>query len=201
MKKINITINGKKITATSGKTILEVINENNIDNIPTLCHDKRIEPYGSCFLCVVEVKGIKKLIPSCSTPVTDGMIIHTDNERIKSSRKAALELLLSNHYADCIGPCTNNCPASVDAQGYIALISMGKYREAIKLVKENNPLPLSIGRVCVRDCEVACHRNLLDEPVAINALKRYIVPVRKPQITIYKLQINSNNEYSNFLNV
>ena len=194
MKKINITINGKKITTSSGKTILEVINENNIDNIPTLCHDKRIEPYGSCFLCVVEVEGIKKLIPSCSTPVTDGMIIHTDNERIKSSRKAALELLLSNHYADCIGPCTNNCPAGVDAQGYIALISMGKYREAIKLVKENNPLPLSIGRVCVRDCEVACHRNLLDEPVAINALKRYIADIDNKNKWIPEIKKSKNKK-------
>ena len=194
MKKINITINGKKITATSGKTILEVINENNIDKIPTLCHDKRIEPYGSCFLCVVEVEGIKKLIPSCCTPVTDGMIIHTDNERIKSSRKAALELLLSNHYADCIGPCTNNCPAGVDAQGYIALISMGKYRDALKLVKENNPLPLSIGRVCVRDCEVACHRNLLDEPVAINALKRYIADIDNKNKWIPEIKKSKNKK-------
>ncbi|MCD6566191.1 MAG: molybdopterin-dependent oxidoreductase [Bacteroidales bacterium] len=194
MKKNNITINGKNFTATAGKTILEVINENKIDKIPTLCYDKRIEPYGSCFLCVVEVEGIKKLIPSCSTPVTDGMIIHTDNERIKSSRKAALELLLSNHYADCIGPCTNNCPAGVDAQGYVALISMGKYREALKLVKENNPLPLSIGRVCVRDCEVACHRNLLDEPVAINALKRYIADIDNQNKWIPEIKKSKNKK-------
>ncbi len=81
---------------------------------------------------------------------------------------------MSNHYADCIGPCTNNCPAGVDAQTYIALISMGKYKEALKLVKENNPLPLSIGRVCVRDCEAACRRKFIDEPVSVNALKRFI---------------------------
>lgn len=171
---IKVTINGKEITTAPGKTILEVINEHKIDNIPTLCHDERIEPYGSCFLCVVEVEGVNKLVPSCSSPVNDGMVIHTNNEKIRESRKSALELLLSNHYADCIGPCTNNCPAHVDAQGYIALINMGKYEEALKLVKENNPLPLSIGRVCVRDCEVACRRESVDDPVAINFLKRFI---------------------------
>jgi len=171
---IKVTINGQQITTESGKTILEVIHDHKIDRIPTLCHDKRIEPYTSCFICVVEVEGIQKLIPSCSTLIQDNMVIYTNNERVRSSRKTALELLLSNHYADCIGPCIDNCPAHVDAQGYIALISAGKYRDAIRLVKENNPMPLSIGRICVRDCEAACRRAIVDQPVGINYLKRYI---------------------------
>lgn len=174
MKSITVTINDKKIKTTADKTILEVVNEQKIDDIPTLCYDPRIEPYGSCFLCVVEVEGVNKLVPSCSTKVNDGMVVHTRNQRIQSARKTALELLLSNHYADCIGPCQSNCPAGVDAQGYIALISAGKYREALRLIKQRNPLPLSIGRVCVRDCEVACRRNIVDDPVAINAMKRFV---------------------------
>jgi len=177
MANINVTINGKEVKTDSNKTILEVVNEFKIDNIPTLCHDKRIEAYGSCFLCVVEVEGMNKLVPSCATKISEGMIIHTKNERIRSARKTALELLLSNHYADCIGPCQNKCPAGVDVQGYIALISMGKYDEALQLVKKNNPLPLSVGRVCVRDCETACRRNVVDEAVAINSLKRYVADI------------------------
>ena len=188
MKKLNVTINGKKISVNQAKSILEVVREHELDNIPTLCYDERIEPYGSCFLCVVEVEGMNKLVPSCSTKVRDGMVIRTNSDRIKSARKTALELLLSNHYADCIGPCQNKCPAGVDAQGYIALISLGKYEEALRLIKQNNPLPLSIGRVCVRDCEVACRRNSVDDPVAINALKRYVADLDsekmwKPEIT------------------
>jgi formate dehydrogenase major subunit len=177
MKEIKVIINGKEVVTTEGKTILEVVHENKIAKIPTLCHDDRIEPYGSCFICVVEVEGANKLIPSCCTPTAEGMVIHTDSERVRDSRKTALELLLSNHYADCIGPCINNCPAHVDAQGYIALISLGKYEEALKLIKQQNPLPLSIGRVCVRDCEVACRRQILDESVAINHLKRYVADI------------------------
>ncbi len=177
MKQFKITINQKEVFTTEGKTILEAVHENKVDKIPTLCHDGRIEPYGSCFLCVVEVEGIGKLVPSCCTPVTDGMVIRTNTERIRSSRKTALELLLSNHYADCIGPCINNCPAHVDAQGYIALISMGKYDEALRLIKQQNPLPLSIGRVCVRDCETACRRQIVDESVNINHLKRYVADI------------------------
>ncbi len=174
MKEIKVTINGKELTTTTGKTILEVVRDNNIDQIPTLCHDDRIEPYGSCFLCVVEVEGMNRFVPSCSTPIAEGMVITTKNEAIESSRKTSLELILSNHYADCIGPCIDNCPASVDAQGYIALISMGKHQEALQLIKEKNPLPLSIGRVCVRNCEDVCRRCYVDDPIAINYLKRYV---------------------------
>ena len=105
------------------------------------------------------------------------MAISTDNERIRESRKTALELLLSNHYADCLGPCTQTCPAGVDVQGYIALMSMGRYREAVKLIKEKNPLPLVCGRVCVRECESACRRNLVDDRVGIDYLKRYAADV------------------------
>ncbi|MEW6193711.1 MAG: FAD-dependent oxidoreductase [Bacteroidota bacterium] len=180
MEQINVTINGKEVLTTPDKTILEVVHENNIDSIPTLCHDKRLEHFTSCFLCVVEVEGMNRLIPACSTKVQNGMKIQTKSKLVVDSRKTALELLMSNHYADCIGPCKNNCPAGVDAQTYIALISMGKYEEALKLVKENNPLPLSIGRVCVRDCEAACRRNYVDEPVAVNALKRFIADEDAP---------------------
>jgi len=174
MKKIEITINGKKYPVNPASTIYEIVTEKGIDDIPTLCHEERLEPYGSCFVCVVEVEGQKKLLPSCSTRPREGMKIQTRSERVIRARKTALELLFSNHYADCIGPCTHNCPASVDAQTYIALISMGKHDEALQLVKKTNPFPLAIGRVCVRDCETVCRRCIIDEPVAINFLKRYV---------------------------
>ena len=173
MDKVKLTIDGKQVTARANQTILEVIQENQLADIPTLCHEPKLPPYGSCYLCVVEVEGVNKLIPSCSSPVADKMVIHTDNPRIHEARKTALELLLSNHYADCLAPCQQTCPAGVDVQGYIALIAMGKPREAIRLIKQTNPLPLVCGRVCVRECEVACRRNRVDERVGIDYLKRY----------------------------
>ena len=69
MEKIKLTIDGKEITASPNQTILEVIRENHIADIPTLCHDPKLPPYGSCYLCVVEVEGVNKMIPSCSSPV------------------------------------------------------------------------------------------------------------------------------------
>ncbi len=194
MGKIKAIINGRQITTEPGKTILEVVHEHEIDRIPTLCHDSRIEPYTSCFLCVVEVEGMQKLIPSCSTMIQDKMVIHTNTARVRSSRKTALELLLSNHYADCIGPCIDHCPAHVDAQGYIALIAAGRYRDAIRLVKENNPLPLSIGRICVRNCEAACRRAIVDQPVGINYLKRYIADLEGENRWIPQLKEKKNRQ-------
>ena len=97
--------------------------------------------------------------------------------RIREARKTALELLLSNHYADCLAPCKQTCPAGVDVQGYIALIAMGNPGKRSRLIKETNPLPLVCGRVCVRECEVACRRNRVDERVGIDYLKRYATDI------------------------
>jgi len=171
---VNIVLNGQIVRASSDESILEVANRNKI-SIPTLCNDPRIEPYTSCYVCVVEVEGMKGLQPSCSTKVREGMQITTENEKVKKARKTALDLLLSNHYADCMGPCKQTCPAGVDVQGYISLIEKGLYNDAIALIKEVNPLPAICGRVCVRPCEVACRRNLLDEgaAVGIDYLKRF----------------------------
>ncbi|MDD4603690.1 MAG: molybdopterin-dependent oxidoreductase [Bacteroidales bacterium] len=172
---LNIILNGKNVKGIPGETILELARRHGI-HIPTLCNDDRLEPFSACYLCVVEVEGMRGHQPSCSTKITEGMKIITDNEGIRKSRKMALELMLSNHYADCIGPCQQTCPAGVDVQGYVSLIDKGEYREAIALVKEANPLPAICGRVCVRPCEAECRRNLLDEgaPVGVDYMKRFI---------------------------
>jgi homotetrameric NADPH-dependent glutamate synthase len=70
--------------------------------------------------------------------------------------------------------CTDACPGGVNAQGYVALISQGKFKEALELVRKAVPLPSVCGRICHRPCEGACNRKEIDAPVAIAALKRYI---------------------------
>ncbi len=173
MDKLNIVLNGKIVEGHKGESILEMCRRYGIE-IPTLCHDERLEPFSSCYLCVVEVEGMKGLQPSCSTKVNEGMKINTSNDRVEKARKMALDLLLSNHYADCTAPCKQTCPAGVDVQAYIAFIDKGMYREAVEAIKKTNPLPAICGRVCVRPCEVACRRNLVEgEAVGIDYLKRY----------------------------
>ena len=177
MEGIKIYIDNKEYNGYKGDTVLDLCRREGID-IPTLCHDERLNPYSSCFLCVVEIEGMRTLQPACSTKISNDMDITTKNERVTKSRQTALELLLSNHNADCIAPCKLTCPAGVDVQGYLALIEKGMYSEAVGLIKEKNPLPAICGRVCVRPCEVACRRNLIDETgVGIDYLKRYATDV------------------------
>ena len=168
---INITLNGKQVACDSTQTILQVAKKEEAF-VPTLCHDEALEPFGSCWLCVVEVKGARGFVPACATKVADGMVVDTDTERITAARQMCLGLLLSNHYGDCIGPCVDKCPANCDAQGYVALLANGMEAEAIKLIKETLPLPASLGRVCPHPCEDECRRTLVEEPVAICYLKR-----------------------------
>ncbi len=170
---ITLTIDGKKIETNEGMTILNVATENGI-KIPNLCYDGRVELYGACGLCTVEVEGNPKLLRACSTKVTDGMVVHTQTDRVKASRKVALELLLSDHTGDCVAPCSKACPAGTDCQGYVGLIANGEYTEAVKLIKEKLPLPASIGRICPHPCEKQCRRQYVDEPISIAFLKSFV---------------------------
>ncbi|NLB36393.1 MAG: FAD-dependent oxidoreductase [Clostridiales bacterium] len=170
--KVTLTIDGIKIQAAADATILDAARANSID-IPTLCHDSRVETYGACGLCVVEAENSPKLMRACATKVREGMVINTHTPRVISSRKIALELLLSDHDGDCRPPCALNCPAGTDCQGYVGLIANGEYKLAVKLIKEKIPIPASIGRVCPHPCETACRRKHVEEPVSIAWLKSF----------------------------
>lgn len=74
---------------------------------------------------------------------------------------------------DCTTPCQRACPAGIDICEYIRQISLGDYRRSVQVIKERNPFPTVIGRICPRPCEEECRRKYVDEPVAINFLKRY----------------------------
>ena len=173
MKKFRVNIDGKEVLGLPGQTILEVARENDIF-IPTLCFDERTEIYGSCGLCVVEVEGNPKLCKACATEIAPGMVIMTNTERVVESRKTNLELLISNHNGDCKAPCVKACPAGTDCQGYVGLVANGEFELAHELVKDKIPLPASIGRVCPHPCEDACRRGLVDEPISIAAIKRFL---------------------------
>jgi NADPH-dependent glutamate synthase beta subunit-like oxidoreductase len=73
-----------------------------------------------------------------------------------------------------ISPCREACPSGQRAQGYIALIREGRYDDALRVIKEDNPFPGICGRICNHRCEDACNRGLIDEPINIRALKRFV---------------------------
>jgi len=171
-----ITINGNKYEAAAGETILQVAAKNKIF-IPTMCYAKDLPPAGACGICVVEIEGSTRLLRACATPASDGMIIHTESERVQQARKTLLELTLSTHTGDCKAPCQLSCPAETDCKGYIALIAKGKTEEAVQLMKEAHPFPASLARICPRPCETGCRRKLVDSAVNIAGLKRYAADI------------------------
>lgn len=101
MHDIAITINNLEVGAHPGETILEVLNRNGI-SVPTLCHLKGMIPSGACRMCVVENRQNGRLVPACSYPAEDGMVLATHSPRVIEARRTIVELLLSNHPDDCL---------------------------------------------------------------------------------------------------
>ncbi|UCD36120.1 MAG: (2Fe-2S)-binding protein [Nitrospiraceae bacterium] len=100
-RKIKIKINGVETVCEKGDSILTAAQRVGVP-IPTLCHDDRLEPYGGCRLCSVEVKHIHRLLPACTTPVKPGMEVITESATITRIRKRLVSLMLSNHPNDCM---------------------------------------------------------------------------------------------------
>jgi bidirectional [NiFe] hydrogenase diaphorase subunit len=95
-----LSINGKQISAAEGATILQAAEEANV-KIPTLCHLDGVYDVGACRLCLVEVTGVPKLLPACTTKVSEGMEITTDSERLQKYRRMTLELLFTERNHVC----------------------------------------------------------------------------------------------------
>lgn len=169
---LTVTIDGKEVKAATGQTILEAAGSAGI-KIPTLCYDQRIEPIGSCRMCVVEVEGEDDLLASCATPVAEGMVVRTATAELEAVRKLILELIFSDHDAYCLPPCQNECPAHLDIPGYVKAVEEGDPAKCIRIIKDRLPFPRVLGRVCPRPCEDVCRRGDNDEPVAICDIKRF----------------------------
>ena len=114
MSLVKIFINGNEYSADTTKTLLDNILDNGI-YLPHLCHNKELESYGGCGLCLVEVEGIRKPLRACSTTVSDGMKVTTSTPELEKSRKISLSLIMSDHGGDCKAPCFMACPTHQDA--------------------------------------------------------------------------------------
>jgi len=108
-----IEVNGKNVEAAPGEMLLDALKRAGV-KVPTLCHMEGLFPSGACRMCVVEVEGQRNLIPSCASPVSDGMKVRTHSPRAIRARKTIIELLLANHPDDCLY-CVRN--GSCDLQG------------------------------------------------------------------------------------
>ncbi|WP_320054827.1 NADH-dependent [FeFe] hydrogenase, group A6 [uncultured Acetobacteroides sp.] len=159
--KVNLKINNIPIAVREGTSILEAAKMLNF-NIPTLCHHPDLSIAGNCRVCVVEIKGSRFLSAACATPVAEGMEVLTNSEKVRTARKHVIELLLSEHNADCTR-CFKN--GSCELQELAAEYRIGEYtfmnllnfknhkidRSSPSIVKDDNKC-IRCQR-CVRTCD------------------------------------------------
>lgn len=136
---VKLTINGRKITAEEGTTILYAARENNI-YIPTLCENEAVAPYGACRLCLVEIttsKGRERLVTSCIYQVEEGLTVRTDTDRIIKIRRMLLELMLAR------------CPDSEVIQDMASRYGITRTR----FIKQTGNNKCILCANCARTCE------------------------------------------------
>ncbi|HNW94026.1 MAG TPA: NADH-dependent [FeFe] hydrogenase, group A6 [bacterium] len=156
---ITIEVNGRSIAANEGETILDALRREKI-KVPTLCHMPDLTPTGACRVCVVEVEGMRALVPSCAYPVTAGMKIRTHSPRAVRARKTIIELLLTNHPDDCLYCVRNlNCKLQALAEElgvrqrrYIGLKSQRRL-DMSNLSVVRDPEKCILCGKCIRVCE------------------------------------------------
>ncbi len=156
---LNLTIDGKQIEVDEGTTVLEASRKFGID-VPTLCHDDRLKPFGACRLCIVEIKGMPKPVTSCTTPAINGMEVKTNSEKLYRLRKTTVELLLSDHPNDCM-VCTRSGDCTLQELAYLYDIRenrfVGEMRDHDRvdhnsfIIRDQNKCVMC--GLCVRVCE------------------------------------------------
>ena len=169
-KSINLKIDGVDVQIEAGKTILDAARAINVQ-IPTLCYHEDLCVAGNCRVCVVEVTGAKTLVASCAMPASDGMDIHTNSLKVRSARKNVIELLLSEHNADCTN-CYKNKKCELQdlaseyktsgEQLFIDLVPMKNYTVdafSPSIIKDDSKC-IRCQR-CVRTCEELQHVSAL----------------------------------------
>ena len=167
-----ITIDGQEVTAVVGESILRAAQRAGF-NVPTLCDDEKLAPAAACRMCLVEIEGYDRPMPSCHLPTEAGMKVTATSDGLFSMRKQNLEYILSDHNAYCMPPCQVGCPTHIDIPGYLELMAKGQHVEAARLVKEVLPFPYALGLVCPAPCQEVCRRGLVEEEIAIRQCHGY----------------------------
>ena len=174
-----ITVDGNRVSVPEGATILEAAAAIG-KRIPTLCYMAGYPIRTSCMICVVKDLSTGELIPSCSRTATEGLALETRSDSVMEARRAALELLLSEHLGDCEAPCRRACPAFLDIPRMNRFLRAERLKDASLLAHRQTVLPAVIGRICPAPCEQVCRRREIDGAVSICSLERYAGDVAPP---------------------
>lgn len=164
---VNLTIDGKQITAQENTTIMEAADQNGI-KIPSLCYLKGINEIAACRVCVVELEGKEKLLTACNNVVAEGMVIHTNSPKVRKDRRNTVELLLSQHDCMCVTcPRSGNCKLQTLANDLNILEVPFKRELEIQPWKKDFPLIRNSAKCikcmrCIQVCDKVQGLNIWD---------------------------------------
>jgi len=154
-KEVTIVVDGREIPAVEGEMLHDAARKGDVE-IPYFCYEPKLgEPVGACRMCLVEIEGIPKLQTSCSTPVRDGMVVHTRTEQVKHAQSAVVEFLLVNHPLDCpVCDKGGECPLQDITQGW------GPGQSRVIDEKRHFPKPVELSPLVAIDRErcILCYR-------------------------------------------
>ena len=172
MNTVNLTINGKQITADAGMSVLEAAKHHNI-LIPHFCYLEGVHQIGACRICVVEIEGARTLQASCLVPVREGMVVRTNTEKVRKARKVLFEMMLSDHPRDCLS-CTRNQNCEFQKLGELIQINEFRFEgERSKTsVDRSSPSVVRDASKCIlcRRCITVC--NQIQGVGVLNVQKR-----------------------------
>ena len=166
---MRIKVNGKETEVSAELPLIEELQRLGYD-IPSLCYGRDMEHQASCMVCMVKNAANGQMIPSCSTFPQEGMSIETDTEEVLALRRMSLELLLSDHRADCEAPCTIVCPSGIDVAQLLLYYDRGQLEEAYSLIMSAAGSASLPCEDCKAPCEKACRRGTVDESVSIRGI-------------------------------
>jgi NADH-quinone oxidoreductase subunit G len=154
-REVTLTIDGREVTAIEGEMLHDAAREGDVE-IPVFCYEPKLgAPVGACRMCLVEIEGIPKLQTSCSTPVRDGMVVHTRTDQVKKAQNAVVEFLLVNHPLDCpVCDKGGECPLQDITQGW----GPGKSRVIDEKRHFEKPIELSPLVAIDRERCILCYR-------------------------------------------
>ena len=170
---IKLQIDNIEIEVGQGTSLIEAARENGI-NIPSLCYNKDLPHYTSCMLCMVKNAKTGQYIPSCSAAAEQGMVIDASGEDVIDLRSKAISLLLTEHRAECEAPCKQVCPAGLNIPLMHRYVMKGDMESARRLIYTEMGNPESSCITCQKYCEKACRRKMIDKPIAISNIIKYL---------------------------
>jgi len=192
---MKIRIDDKEMTVIEGETILETARRHGM-RVPSMCYAHGRNHVAGCMVCAMKNTANGQMITSCSTMPVDGMCLESETDEVRAKRALALELLLSDHRADCEAPCTLVCPKGLDIELFLQAYDRNDLAQARAILASVfTGLPSTGCEDCKAPCEKVCRRGTVDRNVPIRKLIAEVASMEDlPEVTPVKSIARTGND-------